>query len=70
MTLVYPAHDYRGRTSSNIGEESSSNPRLAGSSRAEHIEIMNGLDLPNPKMMDFAIPANLLCGQAPARQNL
>lgn len=62
-TLVYPAHDYRGCTASTIGEEKRFNPRLAGKTEAEYVAIMNGLNLPAPKMMDVAIPANLACGR-------
>ncbi|HEX7381778.1 MAG TPA: MBL fold metallo-hydrolase [Nevskiaceae bacterium] len=61
-TLVYPAHDYKGWTVSSIGEERRHNPRLAGRTRAEYVDIMASLRLPNPKMMDIAIPANLACG--------
>lgn len=61
-TTVYPAHDYKGWTSSSIGEERQHNPRLAGKSVAEYAAIMNSLNLPNPKMMDIAVPANLACG--------
>lgn len=61
-TIVYPAHDYRGYTSSTIGEEKRFNPRLAGKSEADYVAIMNGLNLPPPKMMGIAIPANLTCG--------
>ncbi|MEN8719855.1 MAG: MBL fold metallo-hydrolase [Oceanococcaceae bacterium] len=61
-TTVYPAHDYKGWMASSIGEEKHHNPRLAGKSRDEYIAIMNGLDLPNPKLMDIAVPANLACG--------
>lgn len=63
-TLVYPGHDYRGFTVSSIGEEKRFNPRLAGKNADEYAAIMNNLNLPNPKMMDVAIPANLSCGQA------
>jgi glyoxylase-like metal-dependent hydrolase (beta-lactamase superfamily II) len=61
-TALYPAHDYKGWTSSSIGEERRFNPRIAGKTRDQYIEIMNNLNLPNPKMMDVAIPANLGCG--------
>lgn len=61
-TTVYPAHDYKGWLSSSIGEERQHNPRLAGKSAAEYATIMNGLNLPNPRMMDIAVPANLACG--------
>lgn len=65
QTLVYPGHDYKGWTRSTIGEERRFNPRLAGRSREEYIDIMAGLNLPDPKMMDIAVPANLACGQPP-----
>ncbi|MFK4443347.1 sulfur dioxygenase [Caballeronia udeis] len=69
-TTLYPAHDYNGWTASSIGEEKHFNPRLAGKTENEYVEIMKKLNLPNPKMMDVAIPANLDCGQlsTPARQ--
>ncbi len=62
-TLVYPAHDYNGWTVSSIGEEKHHNPRLAGRTRAEYVHIMRSLKLPDPKLMDIAVPANLACGQ-------
>ena len=62
-TTLYPAHDYKGWTASSIGEERLHNPRLAGKSEAEYVAIMNGLNLPNPQMMDIAVPANLACGK-------
>src|SRR3546814_4595580 len=61
-TIVYPAHDYHGYTASTIGEEKRFNPRLAGKSEADYVAIMNGLNLPPPKMMSIAVPANLACG--------
>lgn len=61
-TLLYPGHDYKGWTVSSIGEEKRHNPRLAGKTRDEYIEIMEHLGLPNPRLMDVAIPANLACG--------
>ena len=69
-TLVYPAHDYRGHTVSTIGEEKRFNPRFAARTREEFIELMNNLDLPNPKKMMEAIPANEMCGKiaAPRRR--
>lgn len=63
-TLVYPGHDYRGRRVSTIGEEKASNPRLAGKTRAEFVQIMNALDLPEPKQIRIAVPANLEGGTA------
>lgn len=62
QTLVYPAHDYKGDTVSTIGEEKAFNPRLNVSSAEEYAEIMNNLNLPNPKMMDVAVPENLRAG--------
>lgn len=61
-TLLYPAHDYRGQTCSSIGEEKRHNPRLAGKSRAQYIALMQALKLPDPTLMDVAVPANLACG--------
>lgn len=61
-TLVFPAHDYKGDTVSTIEEERASNPRLQAGSQAEYVEIMENLDLANPKMMDVAVPANLKIG--------
>ena len=61
-TLVFPAHDYKGWTVSTIGEEKVNNPRLQVKSEQEYVELMRGLKLPNPKMMDVAVPANLACG--------
>jgi sulfur dioxygenase len=61
-TLVYPAHDYKGDTVSTIGEEKRFNPRLKVKSIDEYVELMNNLKLPNPKMMDVAVPANMNVG--------
>jgi glyoxylase-like metal-dependent hydrolase (beta-lactamase superfamily II)/rhodanese-related sulfurtransferase len=61
-TLVYPAHDYKGETVSTIGEEKSFNPRLKVKSIDEYVDLMNDLKLPNPKMMDVAVPANMHVG--------
>ena len=60
--LVYPAHDYKGETVSTIGEEKAFNPRLQVKSADEYAELMNNLKLPNPKMMDVAVPANMHVG--------
>src|ERR1700726_884905 len=61
-TLVYPAHDYKGDTVSTIGEERAFNPRLQVKSVEEFVDLMNNLTLPNPKMMDVAVPANMKVG--------
>ena len=63
-TLVFPAHDYKGETVSTIGEEKAFNPRLQVKSLDEYVALMNGLNLPNPKMMDVAVPANMRVGFA------
>ena len=57
-TLVYPAHDYNGKTHSTIENEKNNNPRLQVKSAEEYAEIMNNLKLSIPKMMDIAVPAN------------
>ena len=62
-TFVYPAHDYKGWTRSTIDEERRFNPRLQIASAADYADIMNNLHLPDPKMMDIAVPANLACGK-------
>ena len=58
-TLVYPAHDYKGNKFSSIGNEKMNNPRLQINSAAEYAEIMDNLNLENPRMIDIAVPANL-----------
>jgi sulfur dioxygenase len=58
---VYPAHDYKGRTQSTIGEEVELNPRLT-KSKEEFQEIMANLGLNRPAKMDTAVPANMRCG--------
>ncbi|MBB3391607.1 glyoxylase-like metal-dependent hydrolase (beta-lactamase superfamily II)/rhodanese-related sulfurtransferase [Rhizobium sp. BK275] len=61
-TLLFPAHDYKGDTVSTIGEEKRFNPRLQVKSVDEYVDLMNNLHLPNPKMMDVAVPANIHIG--------
>ena len=62
--IVYPAHDYEGRTSSTIGEEKRWNPRIGGDARVEDfVGYMENLGLPHPKLMDIAVPANMKCGE-------
>lgn len=63
-TVVYPGHDYKGMWASTIGEEKTHNPRLGGGKTlAEFTEIMNNLNLANPKKIDIAVPANMKCGK-------
>ena len=65
-TLVYPAHDYEQRCITTIAQEKARNPRLGGGkSEAEFIAIMDGLDLPYPRKIDFAVPGNERCGECP-----
>ncbi len=65
-TIIWPGHDYRGRTSSTVGEEKKFNPRVGdGKTEAEFAEIMNNLNLPKPKKINEAVPANLRCGLIP-----
>ena len=65
-TLVYPGHDYEGRQITTIGQEKQRNPRL-GKNKPEHefVEIMNNMNLPYPKKIDFAVPGNTQCGKCP-----
>ena len=58
-TLVFPAHDYKGDTVSTIGEERRFNPRLQAPNADAYAQLMESLHLPNPKMMDVAVPANI-----------
>ena len=57
-TLVFPAHDYRGHTQSTIGEEKRSNPRLAGKTRDDYINLMNNLGLPLPDGIQESLQPN------------
>jgi glyoxylase-like metal-dependent hydrolase (beta-lactamase superfamily II) len=57
-TRVWPGHDYKGQSVSTIGWEKAHNARVAGRSRAEFVALMDGLNLPQPKMLDIAVPAN------------
>jgi sulfur dioxygenase len=57
--FVFPAHDYKGKKVSTIGQQKYNNPRLQVNSSNEYVELMNNLNLPNPKMMDIAVPANI-----------
>jgi glyoxylase-like metal-dependent hydrolase (beta-lactamase superfamily II) len=64
-TLVFPGHDYQQRRVSTVGQEKARNPRLGGGKPLEDfIAIMNALELPRPKKIDVAVPANRQCGAA------
>ena len=60
----YSQPDYKGETVSTIGEEKTFNPRLKVKSVDEYVALMDSLNLPNPKMMDVAVPANMHVGYA------
>ena len=61
-TILYPAHDYNGRTVSTIGKEKKFNPRLQVDSVNEYIDIMNNLNLSKPKLMDINVTRNIKLG--------
>ncbi len=62
--LIYPAHDYAGRTSSSVGEERAHNPRIGGQAdERDFVGFMENLNLPHPKQMDIAVPANMRSGR-------
>jgi glyoxylase-like metal-dependent hydrolase (beta-lactamase superfamily II)/rhodanese-related sulfurtransferase len=62
--VIYPAHDYRGLTSSTVAEEREFNPRIgAGRSERDFVGYMENLGLPHPKQIDVAVPANRTCGR-------
>jgi glyoxylase-like metal-dependent hydrolase (beta-lactamase superfamily II)/rhodanese-related sulfurtransferase len=62
-SLLYPAHDYRGRTVTSVAEERRWNPRLRdGRSLEEFLDVMRGLKLEYPRRMDEAVPANMASG--------
>ena len=65
-TIIWPGHDYRGMTFTTVGEEKKHNPRVGdGRTEAEFVAIMEKLNLPAPKKLDIAVPANLHCGVVP-----
>jgi sulfur dioxygenase len=57
-TLVFPAHDYRGNTQSTIGEEKQHNPRLAGRTREQYVELMNSIEFPLPNKIQEVLQPN------------
>jgi len=69
--VIYPAHDYHGRTKTTVGEEKALNPRLgSGKTEDEFVAIMSELALPRPRLMDIAVPANLQCGRTESGEPL
>jgi len=66
-TLVYPAHDYEGRCITTVAQEKARNPRLGkGREKQDFVALMEGLDLPYPRKIDFAVPGNEQCGECPS----
>jgi sulfur dioxygenase len=61
-TVVWPGHDYQGRSHTTIGAEKAGNARVAGKTLAEFKAIMDELNLPKPRRLDEAVPANLSSG--------
>ncbi|KAG5569261.1 hypothetical protein H5410_059027 [Solanum commersonii] len=68
-TLVYPAHDYKGFTVSTVGEEMIYNPRLLNN-KETFKNIMQNLNLSYPKMIDIAVPSNMVCGLQGTKSDL
>jgi sulfur dioxygenase len=68
-TVVWPGHDYQGRTHSTIGREKATNARVAGKSQAEFVATMNALNLPKPRRIDEAVPANRVSGLTSERHD-
>jgi sulfur dioxygenase len=60
-TKLFPGHDYKGRSVTTVAEESKLNPRLT-KTKEEFVDIMSKLGLPPPKLLDIAVPANMVCG--------
>jgi glyoxylase-like metal-dependent hydrolase (beta-lactamase superfamily II)/rhodanese-related sulfurtransferase len=62
--LLFPGHDYSGRTMSSVGEEKAHNPRIGGNAdERDFVGFMENLNLPHPKQIEVALPANLRCGR-------
>ena len=61
-TLLYPAHDYKGKKVSTIGKEKKQNPRLQVNSVDEYIDIMNNLDLKKPDKLETNVSRNIKLG--------
>jgi len=62
--LVFPGHDYNGRTMSSVGEERRHNPRIGGhADERDFVGFMENLNLPHPRQIALAVPANLRSGR-------
>jgi glyoxylase-like metal-dependent hydrolase (beta-lactamase superfamily II)/rhodanese-related sulfurtransferase len=64
---VYPAHDYKDRSSSTIGAEKASNPRLQKTERADFVALMHGLDIKMPDHLTEALRTNRSGGKTVAQ---
>jgi glyoxylase-like metal-dependent hydrolase (beta-lactamase superfamily II)/rhodanese-related sulfurtransferase len=64
--LVYPAHDYKGRSHSTLGAEIESNPRLQQRERAAFVQMMKSLDLSMPTHLTEALRTNMSGGKTVA----
>jgi sulfur dioxygenase len=60
-TQLFPGHDYKGRSVTSVAEERMHNPRLT-QTKEEFVNTMANLNLPNPRLIDIAVPANMQCG--------
>lgn len=63
VTELYPGHDYAGHAMTTVGEEKRHNPRLAGKTREDFVTFMLNRQIPPPKKLEQAVPANRACGQ-------
>lgn len=62
-TFIYPGHDYKGHSKTTVKEEKECNPRINSSTTVEQfVQTMNALNLPEPKKIHEAVPANMNCG--------
>jgi cysteine desulfurase/selenocysteine lyase len=60
-TLVFPAHDYKGRRASTIGRERRDNARIRIEALEEFQRVMGALGLPPPQRLAEALDNNLKC---------
>ena len=64
---VYPGHDYHGRTKTTVAEEKAFNTRLGGdASEQDFVGYMDAMQLPHPRLIDHAVPANMRSGEPEA----
>ena len=61
--LVFPAHDYKGRSHSTLAVEIAENPRLQKTDRADFVEMMQSLDLSAPTHLTEALRTNMSGGK-------